>query len=209
MSSKVYVVTSVNLASAAERKKTLSFNPFDDFMAEASIPSGRHTMTIMKKNMDCEEGDFGYLKESYDIHHGLLAAGQETLGKLTADALAEFATLMNEVDSISTDLYGWVQHTSTVFGINAMWGRMNPMADPKIEKNFLVRSNVDLGIPGADCFQDFREQIPSPSSRYSAQAQEPTRRARKYAKSFANTTLRASPTTPLHSTQCTSAAVYD
>ena len=136
MSSKVYVVTSVNLASAVERKKTLSFNPFMTSWLKPLYHMDDNTMAIMKNNMDCEEGDFGYMKESYDIHHGMLAAGQETLEKLTADALTEFAALINEVDTVSTDLYGWVQHTSTIFGANAMWGRTNPMADPKIQKNF-------------------------------------------------------------------------
>ena len=136
MSSKVYVVTSVDLAGAVQRKKTLSFNPFMTSWLKPLYHMDDDTMAIMKRNMDCEEGDFGYMKESYDIHHGMLAAGQETLEKLTVDALAEFATLINDFSSVSTDLYGWVQHISTVFGTNAMWGHTNPLADPKIEEGF-------------------------------------------------------------------------
>ncbi len=96
------------------------------------------TMTIMKRNMDCEEGDFGYMKESYDLHHGLLASGP-TLNRLRDRALSELATLVDQTSSapVSTEIYGWVQHVLTVLNTNAMWGPKNPLqVKPELEKDF-------------------------------------------------------------------------
>lgn len=94
-------------------------------------------MAIMEKNMNYEEGKFGYMHDSYAVHHEMLSPGQETLTKLTEVALNEFADIINHTHFVSADLYGWVRHVFTVFSTNAMWGHRNPFATcASTEKDF-------------------------------------------------------------------------
>ena len=97
----------------------------------------KHSMAIMKKNMNYENGKFGYMFDSYDLHHGSLSPGHDTLVHLTHAALKEFSQLINETNAASDNLYAWVRHTFTVFGTNAMWGQRNPFAaKPGLENDF-------------------------------------------------------------------------
>ena len=136
MSSKTYVITSLELIKAAQMKKTLSFNPFMTSWLKPLYNMDDDAMAIMKNNMDCEQGDFGYMKDSYEIHHGMLSLGHKTFNDLTRTSLEEFADLINQVHDVKTDLYSWVQHVSTIFSTNAMWGPENPFKDPQVEKGF-------------------------------------------------------------------------
>ena len=137
MSSKVYVVTSLEMTKAAQKKKTLSFTPFVTAWMPPLYGLDRKSMTIMEKNMNYEEGNFGYMHDSYAVHHEMLSPGQDTLAKLTETALKEFADIINQTQFVSADLYGWVRHVFTVFSTNAMWGRRNPFATcQSTEKDF-------------------------------------------------------------------------
>ncbi len=137
MSSKVYVVTSLKMTKAAQKKKTLSFTSFVTAWMPSLYGLDRSSMVIMEKNMNYEEGKFGYMHESYAMHHGILSPAQETLAKLTEVALEEFADIINQIHCVSADLHGWVRHVFIVFGTNAMWGLRNPIATHQsIEKNF-------------------------------------------------------------------------
>ena len=137
MSSKVYVVTSLEMAKAAQKKKTLSFTPFLTSWMPPLYGLDRNAMAIMEQNMNYEQGNFGYMHDSYAIHHGLLSPGQETLAKMTQAALDEFADIINNTHAVTADMYGWVRHVFTVFGTNATWGPRNPFSTcPSIEKDF-------------------------------------------------------------------------
>ena len=73
LSSTTYVVTTPDITAAVQRNsKVLCFNHFLTSWLQPLYNMGDHTMAIMRRDIDCEEGDFGYIKESYDLHHGLL-----------------------------------------------------------------------------------------------------------------------------------------
>ena len=139
LSSTTYVVTTPEITAAVQRNsKTLSFNPFMTSWLKPLYNMNDDTMTTMKRNIDGEEGDFGYTKESYDLHHGLLAPGP-ALNKLRDRALSELACTVNETanEPATTDIYGWVQHVFTMFNTNAMWGPQNPLRiSPELENDF-------------------------------------------------------------------------
>ncbi len=137
MSSKIYVLTSLETVKMAQKKKTLSVTPFINTWLPSLYGLDRKTVNIMKWNQNCEQGKIGYMNENYAIHHDMLSPGHETLTKSTEKGLNEFANIINHTHVVSVDLHGWVRHVFTVFITVGVWGPRNPIATcPSIEKDF-------------------------------------------------------------------------
>ena len=147
MSSKVYVITSLELAKAAQKQKALSLSPFVTAWLPPLYGVDSKAITIMERNMNFNEGKFGYMHDAYGVLHDMLSPGQDTLTKLTSSALSEFAGVINCTHSVSGDLYDWVRHVYTDFSMKGMWGHRNPFTTcSTTEKDFWCAKFHDKGI---------------------------------------------------------------
>ncbi|KAH8799369.1 cytochrome P450 [Xylogone sp. PMI_703] len=145
---KQYVVTEPELVTAVQRNsKKISFNPFMASWLQPLLNISESDIDVVKQNMDCEEGNFGYMKDSYDIHHDLLSPGPH-LDKLREAAMFRLACILGNMDvqPLSTGLYAWIQHLFTDMNTYAMWGPQNPfVTSSDMEKDFwLVETQSHL-----------------------------------------------------------------
>ncbi|OHW95334.1 prostacyclin synthase [Colletotrichum incanum] len=119
LSGKVYVVNDPELAQAALRNRSLSFDPFLRDLVKGMANTSAETM----KTWD----DPAFYGRWVKILYGGMA-GQSLLG-LNISAVGKVAASMNEIgdDVVVENLYRWNRQMFTLASTDSLYGSMNPM----------------------------------------------------------------------------------
>ena len=95
---------------------------------------------IIAKNLNGEEGDWGYSHDVYKSMHSALAPGPGLDG-MNRIMIQNIAHSLNQLraqgdQSLNMRLAEWSRHEITMATTNSVYGRCNPFKDPKIENAF-------------------------------------------------------------------------
>ncbi|KAL8848775.1 MAG: hypothetical protein Q9221_006246 [Calogaya cf. arnoldii] len=141
LTSKLYVVNSVDLISSVQRiPKILAFPPMEAKFATTMCGSSKESDKILANNLNGEQGDWGYFHDAHVSMGSALAPGpgldgmnrvmiqniQHSLDKLESQ----------EGQAVLLKLGEWSRHEITMATTNSVYGQGNPFRDPGVEKAF-------------------------------------------------------------------------
>ncbi|GKT81256.1 prostacyclin synthase [Colletotrichum tofieldiae] len=123
LSGKVYVVNDPELAQAALRNRSLSFDPFLRDLVKGMANTSAETMKVWD--------DPAFYGRWVKVLYGGMA-GQSLLG-LNISAVGKVAARMNEIGGnvVVEDLYRWNREMFTLASTDSLYGSMNPMRADK------------------------------------------------------------------------------
>ncbi|GKT48272.1 cholesterol 7-alpha-monooxygenase [Colletotrichum spaethianum] len=123
LNGKVYVVNDPELAQAALRNRSLSFDPFLRDLIKGMARVGAETMKIWD--------DPTFYGRWVKILYGGMA-GQSLLG-LNISAVGQVAASLNEIgDDVEVeDLYTWTRQMFTLASTDSLYGSRNPLREDK------------------------------------------------------------------------------
>ena len=141
LTSKLYVVNSIDLVSSVQRlPKILAFPPIEAKYAMNICASSKEGNEIIANNLNGEDGDWGYSHDAYTSMHSALAPGSGLDGmnrvmiQNIACSLDGLIPCKSQVMEIK--LGEWSRHEITMATTNAVYGRCNPFKDARVEKAF-------------------------------------------------------------------------
>ena len=139
--SKIYVVNSTELIGSVQRHpKTLAFPPIEAKFAMAICASSKEANDILNKNVNGDEGDWGYSVEFYKSMHPALApgAGLDGMNRVMIQNIANSLDSLNRRAGRSQRirLNEWCRHEITLATTNAVYGPHNPFKDQAVEDAF-------------------------------------------------------------------------
>ena len=141
LTSKLYVVNSVDLISSVQRlPKRLAFPPVEAKFATTICASSQEGNEIIANNLNGEDGDWGYSHDVYESMNSALAPGPglDDMNRTMIQNLARSLDKLKprEGKVIEIKLGEWSRHEITMATTNSVYGRCNPFLDPKIENAF-------------------------------------------------------------------------
>ena len=142
LNQRIYVVNSPELVLEVQRQtKSLSFQPFVAAMLPKLFLVDEDAMTIVKRNMDGEEGQWGLIPDTHRETWPVLAPGPQ-LDILVESMLTNLLPFLNQIadaeeTDVPIDLYAWVRHAFTLAGTDTLYGPDNPFRlEPGLEDAF-------------------------------------------------------------------------
>lgn len=139
--STVYVINSPNLIRSVQKQpKTLSFPPIAADFSKTACGSSKEADDIMQRNINGDEGDWGFSVAFYKILHPSLAPGP-ALDPMNRVMIEEVANSMDKLldphqGVRRLKLKEWIRHVVTIASTNSIYGPMNPFKDKKVEYAF-------------------------------------------------------------------------
>ncbi|MCJ1251288.1 hypothetical protein MMC30_008520 [Trapelia coarctata] len=140
--SKIYVINSVELITAAQRyPKTLAFPPIEAKMGIRLNAASEAANKIILKNVNGEEGDWGLSMDVYKSMRSSMAPGAY-LDSMNRVMIANVAASMEKLctrENASKPKIGlaeWLRHEITLATTNAVYGPKNPYLDNEVEAGF-------------------------------------------------------------------------
>lgn len=138
------MVNSPDLVIAVQRNaKTLSFSPFVIALVPRFFDVGEDVISILKRNMHGEDGDWGAVYDMHQANYWTVAPGPILDGMVRrfCDSLIHFmdelGTRSRSGDDITVDLFAWTKHSFGRSTTDAAYGPENPYRlQPELENDF-------------------------------------------------------------------------
>ncbi|KAF2970322.1 hypothetical protein GQX73_g3177 [Xylaria multiplex] len=138
---KMYVVTSPDLVQLVQKQhKTLAFPPIEAKFASTVCGTSQEAQSILAKNVNGDDGDFGLSMESYEAMRSALKPGSD-LDDMNRSMIREVVKLFDQLqpakgESKPLSMYGWLRDAITTATTRSVYGPMNPYDDPEIVEAF-------------------------------------------------------------------------
>ncbi|CAL8576269.1 hypothetical protein XPA_002158 [Xanthoria parietina] len=141
LSSKLYVVNSIDLISSVQRlPKILAFPPIEAKFAMTICASSKEGNEIIANNLNGEEEDWGYSHDVYKSMNSALAPGPglDGMNRIMIQNIAHSLDKLKsqEGQAVVIELGKWSRHEITMATTNSVYGKCNPFNDPKVESAF-------------------------------------------------------------------------
>ncbi|KAI1297078.1 putative cytochrome P450 [Xylaria venustula] len=138
---KMYVVTNPDLVQLVQKQhKTLAFPPIEAKFASTVCGTSQEAQSILAKNVNGDDGDFGLSMESYEAMRSALKPGSE-LDDMNRSMIREIVKLFDQLqpnkgESKTLKMYAWLRDAITTATTRSVYGPMNPYDDPEIVEAF-------------------------------------------------------------------------
>ncbi|KAI0116514.1 cytochrome P450 [Nemania sp. FL0031] len=138
---KMYVVTNPDLVQLVQKQhKTLAFPPIEAKFASTVCGASQEAQSILAKNVNGDDGDFGLSMESYEAMRSALKPGAD-LDDMNRSMIQEVVKLFNQLQSNKAEsktlhMYAWLRDAITTATTRSVYGPMNPYDDPEIVDAF-------------------------------------------------------------------------
>ena len=137
---RLYIINSPDLVLAVQRNaKVFNSGPFTAKFAAQVFALSEETEAIWLKNVDGEEGDWGFHSDGMKGIHKALASGKPDLDNLNNAMLRNITGFLgklgNEAQS-EIPLLNWLRHEMTVATTGAIYGLKNPFRAREVEDGF-------------------------------------------------------------------------
>ncbi|KAI1347985.1 cytochrome P450 [Xylaria sp. FL0043] len=138
---KMYVVTSPDLVQLVQKQhKTLAFPPIEAKFASTVCGTSQEAQSILAKNVNGDDGDFGLSMESYEAMRSALKPGPD-LDDMNRSMIREVVKLFDQLqpdmgESKTLHMYAWLRDAITTATTRSVYGPMNPYDDPEIVDAF-------------------------------------------------------------------------
>ncbi|RYC54132.1 hypothetical protein CHU98_g12077 [Xylaria longipes] len=139
---KMYVVTKPELVQSVQKQhRTLAFPPIEAKFASTVCGASKEAQTILAKNVNGDDGDFGLSMESYEAMRSALKPGSD-LDDMNRSMIQEIVKLLDQLqpsyngESKRLSMYAWLRDAITTATTRSVYGPMNPYDDPEIVDAF-------------------------------------------------------------------------
>ena len=137
----IYVATSIKLIKAVQKQhKILAFPSIAAQFVMIICASSEKANSILKTNVNGEQGDWGYAMSFYKILHPSLSPGP-TLDSMNRIMIQDIGACLERLKprkgaSRRLQLSKWLRHEVTMATTNAVYGPTNPFKDGDVEAAF-------------------------------------------------------------------------
>ncbi|KAJ8131749.1 hypothetical protein O1611_g1878 [Lasiodiplodia mahajangana] len=138
---KMYVVTNPELIQMVQKQhKTLAFPPIEAKFASTVCGASHEAQSILAKNVNGDDGDFGLSMESYEAMRSALKPGSD-LDDMNRSMIREVVKLFGQLQpdkgkSKTLGMHGWLRDAITTATTRSVYGPLNPYDDPEIVDAF-------------------------------------------------------------------------
>ncbi|KAF2868593.1 putative 25-hydroxycholesterol 7-alpha-hydroxylase [Massariosphaeria phaeospora] len=134
---RLYIINSATLIPAVQRHfKELAFPPLEVKFASNICGSSKAANEILTRNVNGEEGDWGYSMTFYKAIHTPLAPGPglDAMNRIMAERVV--ASIDGMKDRKRAKLFNFVKHEITLATTESVYGPQNPFRDRAVEESF-------------------------------------------------------------------------
>ena len=138
---KMYIVTTPDLIQCIQKQpKTLAFPPIEAKFATKVCGSSEEAHSILMKNVNGDDGDWGLSMESYASMRAALSAGPG-LDEMNRVMIQNIAASLDSLQLSSgsrtkIQLSGWLRQHVTAATTNSVYGPQNPFKDLEVADAF-------------------------------------------------------------------------
>lgn len=137
----MYIVTTLDLIQIIQKlPKVLAFPPIEAKFASQVCGSSTEAHTILMKNVNGDEGNWGLSMESYEAMRAALKPGAalDEMNRLMIQSIAASLDSLTSADNeaVKIPLAAWLRNSVTAATTASVYGPQNPFKEKKVVDAF-------------------------------------------------------------------------